>query len=152
MQGITSLEENGGCMNVIPYLSFEGKAEEAMEFYKKVFIGEVIYLMRYSEHEDFPISDDYKEKILHAQLKVGDGLIYLSDAYEGEKLDYGNHMEVNINFETEDALEKAYEMLSESAVKISLPLQKMFWNAKFATLIDQFGIGWSLNYTYPEEQ
>lgn len=138
-------------MKVIPYLSFKGEAEEAIHLYKEALNGEVIYKMRYKENEGIPCSEAYKEKILHAQLKVGDDVLYLSDAMENEELTHGNQLEVNINFDSVEALEHAYSILVEDARLIQMPLQDTFWKAKFASLIDCYGIGWSLNYTYPEE-
>lgn len=138
-------------MEVIPYLSFEGNGEEAIEYYKKVFDAEIIYMMRYSEAEQMPVSEDYKNKLLHAQLKIGNNLIYISDAMENEKITFGNHIDVNINFDDPETLEKVYAYFEKEAKVIHMELQDTFWQAKFASLVDKFGIGWSLNYSYPEK-
>ncbi|MBN2795620.1 MAG: glyoxalase/bleomycin resistance/extradiol dioxygenase family protein [Clostridia bacterium] len=138
-------------MKVIPYLSFKGEAENAIHLYKNALSGEVVYIMRYKENEGIPCSEHYKEKLLHAQLQVGDDLLYLSDAMETEELTHGNQLEVNINFDSVEALEHAYAVLAEDALNIQMPLQDTFWKAKFASLTDCYGIGWSLNYTYPED-
>lgn len=138
-------------MKVIPYLSFNGQAEAAINLYKKALNGEIVYIMRYKENEGIPCSEDYKDKFLHAQLKVGEDLLYLSDAMENEELVNGNQLEVNINFDSTEALEQAYEILSENAIDIQMPLQDTFWKAKFASLIDCYGIGWSLNYSYTDK-
>lgn len=137
-------------MKVIPYLSFEGHGEEALNFYKEALDGEVVYIMRYADNDELPISEAYKDKLMHAQLKIGEDLIYISDVMEGEELRHGNHVEVNINFDSVEALEKAYEILKDDAT-IQMALQDTFWNAKFASLTDRFGIGWSLNYSYPDK-
>jgi PhnB protein len=138
-------------MKVIPYLAFDGNAEEAMNYYKEALNGEIVYIMRYGDNDEIPVSEAYKKKIMHGQVKLGEDLIYFSDMREGDRVTHGNHMEININFDSVDQLEKAYNLLKVMAKEISMELQDTFWNAKFASLIDQFGIGWSLNYSYPEE-
>lgn len=138
-------------MKVIPYMNFNGNAEEAMNFYKKIFGAEIVYTMRYSDNPDFPVSEDYKNKIMHAQLNIDNNLIYVSDIGENATVDFGNHIAINIEFDSVDQIENAYTQLKEEAKEVSMELQDTFWNAKFASLTDKYGIGWSLNYSYPQE-
>ncbi|WP_206528072.1 VOC family protein [Marinitoga sp. 38H-ov] len=82
------------------------------------------------------------EKIMHWELKIKDQILYFSDYAEVVE---GNMVFLNINCESEEEIINIYEKLSEGG-KIYMELQDTFWGAKFATLIDKYGINWSLNY------
>lgn len=139
-------------MKVTPYMSFEGNAEEAITFYAKALNGKIGYTMRYGDAPDYPVSESYKNKLMHAQLEIGNDLIYVSDVMENTGVIFGRHLDININFDSVEQLEKAYAILAEEAKEISMALADTFWNAKFGSLIDKYGFGWSLNYSYPEEK
>lgn len=139
-------------MNIVPYLNFVGNAEEAIHYYAKAFDGKILTIMRYSENPDFPVSEGYQEKIMHAQLQIGDDVIYVSDAMENIAINYGDHVYINVNFDNLEQIKYAYEWLSKDAEKITNELADTFWRAKYASLVDKYGFGWSLNYTYPEEE
>ena len=68
-------------MQLIPYIHFEGNAEEALNFYKDALDGEIIMLSRYKD-SPMPVDEDYKEKVIHARLKFGDNLIMISDTFK----------------------------------------------------------------------
>jgi PhnB protein len=131
-------------VNLIPYLTFEGNAEEAMKFYADVFGGEIIQIGRYGEMQNPDIPDDYKDKVLHGRLKFGNNLIYFSDTFPGQNVDKGSQISLSVEFESEEQINKVYEKLSQQG-QVKMPLEKMFWGAKYAKLTDRFGITWDLN-------
>jgi PhnB protein len=136
-------------MKFIPYLSFNGNAEEALEFYAKTFNGTINRIMRYSEipnEENTPqIPEDYKNKVLHSELNIGNVIIYLSDTFPGMNVNYGNSISININPDNEEELRTIFTKLS-SGGNVETPVDKMFWGSIFGSLTDKFGISWSLDY------
>lgn len=137
-------------MNFIPYFMFEGNSQEVLDFYKDIFKGQVTSMMRFEENPEMTVEDDYKDKILHAELKIANQILYFSDSFPGQKVNKGDQISLNINFESIEELERVYKGLSKG-VEIFMPLADTFWNARFASFVDKFGIGWSLNYQYPEK-
>lgn len=126
-----------------PYLSFTGNCEEALNFYKEVLGAEIVELSRYAEMPDSP--EAYKDKILHAQLKVGDIAFMCSDAMpEYYQVQKGNDVTLMLGFNDEAEQTKIFNALSQGGT-IIMPLEDTFWQARFGSLTDKFGFNWSLN-------
>lgn len=141
-------------MRFIPYLAFEGNAEEASNFYADALGGEVSNVMRYKDlppSSDMPPTpDDYLDKILHGSIIVQGAELYFSDLFPGSKVTKGNVVEINIDYDTEEGLRKAFDKLALGG-DISMPVDKVFWGSIFGSLTDKYGVGWSLNFDLPEE-
>lgn len=136
-------------MKFIPYFMFEGNTEEVINFYAKVFKGEITSIMRYSENPEMKVEDDYKDKVLHAELNVNGELMYFSDPFPGEPVSKGDQISVNIAFDSLEEIERVYKELSEGC-DVFMPIADTFWGSRFASFVDKYGIGWSLNYAYPK--
>ena len=123
-----------------PYLSFDGSARQAMEFYKDVFGGELT-LNTFGEFgQEGPDSD----KIMHAQLEAPNGFALMAaDTPSGMDYTPGNTMTVSLSGDDE-ALRGYWEKLS-SAGKVTMPLEKQAWGDEFGMCVDQFGVPWMVN-------
>ena len=131
-------------MNLIsPYLIFQGNCEEAINFYQQCLGGEVS-VRRFGETE-MPVQDDYKNKIMHAELTFGEMKIMFSDGAPHKKIKKGDNIQINLNFDEETKLEETFQKLSVGGT-VTMPLEITFWNAKFGMLEDKFGIRWMVNY------
>jgi PhnB protein len=136
--------------SINPYLNFKDKTEEAFNFYKSVLGGEFTMFQRF---KDMPpgsgeIAESEKELILHVSLVLENGIIIMgSDAPEnrGLKVITGNNVHMMINAESEAEAEKLFKGLSKGG-KVTMPLQKMFWGALYASFTDKFGVSWMINY------
>lgn len=137
-------------MKFIPYLNFDGNAEEVITYYKEVFKGEITSIMRFSDHPEIPVPDDYVNNILHAELLIKDAYMYFSDTFPGTKVSKGDQISVLIEFDTLEEIERVYAELS-NGLDVFMPIEDTFWNARFASLVDKYGISWSLNYAYPDK-
>lgn len=135
-------------MKFIPYLSFEGNAEEALNFYVDAFSGNIQTMMRYSDmpadEGTPPLPDAYKNKVLHAALSVGDAVIYLSDTFPGMTVTTGNSVDINIAPTSEEELRRVFDKLAVDGT-VNMPVDYTFWGSIFGSLTDKFGIGWSLD-------
>lgn len=132
-----------------PYLNFNGNTEEAFNFYKSVFGGEFLAVMRfkdYAECAEIPEAD--KEGIMHIALPIGNGNVLMAtDALEsmGQKLTVGNNIHIALAPESKEEAERLFNGLSAGG-KIEMPLQDMFWGAYFGSFADKFGVQWMVNY------
>jgi len=129
---------------LIPYLSLNGTAEEAINFYKEIFNGEILHLGRFGETQP-DIADAYKNKIMHAALKFGENEIMFSDTNGEYTTHAGTNVSLSLDFATEQKMDVAFDKLAVGG-KITMPLQDTFWGAKFGMLTDKFGINWMFNH------
>ncbi len=130
-------------MKLIPYLGFNGNCEEAINFYKEAFEGEIVQLGRYGE-SPMETANDLKDKIMHARLQFGDTLIMFSDMMGEKDADAGNMISLSIDCDSIEQLEKVFPKIADGG-KITMPLQDQFWGARFGMLTDKYGIHWMFN-------
>jgi len=139
---------------VTTYLNFNGKTEEAFNFYKKVFKGEFtgVGLRRFGDiglpAEIPPLSDADKKLIIHAELTIMAGHVLMAtDAPEsmGFKIEFGNNMHINLEPESREETKRLFDTLSAGGV-ITMPLKDMFWGAYFGSFTDKYGINWMLHH------
>jgi len=131
-------------MELIPYLNFEGNAEEVLNFYKDALKGEIVMLSRYKD-APMPFDEDWKEKIMHARLKFGKSMIMISDGPKDFKTSFNGNIQLSVEIEDESKMEEVFDNLA-SGGKVKMPLQKQFWGAKFGMLVDKFGTAWMLSH------
>ena len=142
-------------MTINPYLNFDGKAEEAFNFYKSVFGGEFQTIQRINETPmaaQMPANE--QKRIMHVALPIGkEAMLMGSDILPsmGHKLSVGNNYYIAVSPDSEAEATKIFKALSAGG-KVTMPLEKAFWGAFFGMLIDKFGIQWMVNYTYPEQK
>ena len=137
-------------MKIISYLTFNGNCEEALSFYSGVFGGKPD-IMRFKDmpaSEDFPVSDAWKEKVMHAELVIGDQVLYLSDIFEGGTVTFGDALVVHIDADSEEELRRLFTGLSDGGT-VTMPVDTMFWGAVYGSLTDKFGVNWGFNYSLP---
>ena len=130
-----------------PYLSFDGNAREAMEFYKEVF-GGTLAMNTFGEfgQQDSPIAD----KIMHAMLESDNGFTLMgSDTPPDSAHNPGNNIAVSLSGDDAEQLRSYWEKLSGGGI-VSLPLEKQMWGDEFGMCVDRFGIPWMVNIAQPQ--
>jgi PhnB protein len=130
-------------MKLIAYLHFNGQCEEALNFYKKCFSAIVLQFSRMGE-SPMPVPETHKNKIMHARLKFGDNVIYMSDTLAGNEIAVGNNIRLSLEINQPKKMNDLFARLSDGG-KIIMPLQDTFWHARFGQFIDKFGIQWMMN-------
>ena len=132
-------------MPIEPYLNFDGRCEEAIEFYKKALGAEVAMLMRVSDSPEQPpagIVPGTENKIMHASLRIGDATIMLSDGYcKGTQTFSG--ITLSLTVPNEAAADRAFNALSDGG-NIHMPLSKTFFSPRFGMVADRFGVPWMI--------
>jgi len=135
-------------MQTDPYLHFNGTCEAAFKLYEKVLGGNITFSMT---HGDSPMADkvppDWKGKIMHSTLTIGNRLIQGMDAPPSH---YSKPQGFSMSISTKDPAEaeKLFNALSENG-SVTMPLEKTFWAARFGMLTDQFGIPRMINCENP---
>lgn len=132
-----------------PYLSFNGNAEEAFNFYKSVFGGDFEAVLRWGDNpqcESFREAD--KQKVMHIALKVGRSVLMGSDfvAMGDEKFTPGNNYTVSISPDTREEADRLFAGLSDGG-QVIMPMGEMFWGGYFGAFSDKFGVKWMINQT-----
>ncbi|MGI5193539.1 VOC family protein [Streptomyces sp. CA-288835] len=125
-----------------PYLSFNGDARQALEFYKEVF-GGTLSVNTYAEfgQEDAALAD----KIMHGMLETPSGLTLMgADGAPGEEYKPGNNFSVALTGDDDAELRGYWEKLSAGG-SVSVPLEKQMWGDVFGMCTDRFGVPWMVN-------
>ena len=134
-------------MNVEPYLFFEGRCEEALEFYKQALNAEVTMLMRYRESPEPPppgmLPPGSENRIMHASMNIGGATVMASDGSCSGKPAFQGFF-VSLGLRSEADARRFYDGLSAGG-KVEMPLTKTFWSPCFGMLRDRFGVGWMIN-------
>ena len=126
-----------------PYLHFAGSCEEALAFYKEVFAGEVVSLMRFGEMMESEVPPDYKDKVMHSSFEAPDVKFMAADQQPGA---LATGAQVSLSLSTRDVAEgeRVSAMLGAGG-NVTMPMQDTFWGARFGMLTDKFGIHWMVN-------
>jgi PhnB protein len=128
-------------MQIQPYLSFEGRADEAIEFYKKAIGAKVEMLMRFKEAPDQSmVTPESKDKVMHAALRAGDTQLLMSDGRCTGSANF-NGIALALSAATDADAERIFNALAEGG-KVNMPMAKTFFSSKFGMVADKFGVGW----------
>lgn len=124
---------------VQPYLFFEGRCEEAIEFYRKALDAKVERVMRYKEAPPSPHKMP-PEKVMHAAFKVGDTQVLASDGNCSGKPSFQG-ISLTVSARDDAHAKRMFDALAEGG-KVTQPLTKTFFSSNFGMLNDRFGVGW----------
>jgi PhnB protein len=133
-------------MPVEPYLFFEGRCEEALNFYTSALGAKVTSLMRYSESPSAPppgkLPPGSEKKVMHAVLRIGDATLMASDGLCSGKPDFGG-FSLCLTVTGEAEAKRMFAALADSG-NVQMPLSKTFYSPCFGMVTDRFGIGWMI--------
>lgn len=135
---------------VSPYLNFAGNTEQAFEFYRSVFGGE----LRIVRFRDFPggapdFSEAELDRVAHVSLPlVGDVSLMASDVVgpQAEAFTAGNNVYIYLETESAEEAERLFAGLSDGGTA-EMPLQPTGWAEKYGSCIDRFGVQWMVSFT-----
>ena len=128
-----------------PYLFFEGRTEEALEFYRKALGAQVQMMMRYREAPEGNAkcpdgSAPPGEKIMHSAFTIGESMLMASDGFCSGKPQFGGF---SLSYPAKDEADakKRFDALAAGG-KVSQPLTETFFAKSFGMVTDKFGVGW----------
>ena len=140
-------------MQIQPHLCFEGRCEEAVEFYRKALGAEVTFLIRFKEmpgpHPPGSIPPGGENKVMHTSFRIGDATILASDGNCTEKPGFAG---IQLALQVPDlaAAERLFKGLAEGG-QVKMPLGKTFWSPGFGMVTDRFGVEWMVNVQARQE-
>jgi PhnB protein len=129
-------------MQVQPYLFFDGRCEEAAEFYKRNLGAEIIAVIRFKDSPEPPVgmAPGSENKVMHMALKIGDTQIMASDgANTGATNFHGFSLALSVKTPAE--AERLFSALADGG-QVRQPLVTTFFSPKFGMVADKFGLGW----------
>jgi PhnB protein len=135
-------------MQVQPYLFFDGKCDEAIEFYKRVLHAKVQMLMRFGEAPDqSTIKPENKNKVMHCSIQIGETTIMASDGYCNGKPAFDGFA-LSVDAPNDAEAKRIFTALAEGG-ETRMPLDKTFFASSFGMCADKFGVGWMVIVPLP---
>jgi PhnB protein len=128
-------------MQVQPYLDFNGRCDEALEFYKKALGAKVGMLMRWKDSPDKSmVTPQNADKVMHSQFQIGDTTVMASDGRSGGQPNFHGIM-LSISASSEADADKLFAGLADGG-QVQMPMGKTFFSPRFGMVADKFGVGW----------
>ncbi len=135
--------------SINPYINFNGNAEEAFNFYKSVFGGELETIVRFKDlaSPDFPVPEDEANKIMRIVLPIGGSSLIANDVPKsmGRVSETENRSKISVSTESREEANKIFEALSAGAAT-EVPLSDSFLGTYFGMFRDNYGIEWTVEF------
>jgi PhnB protein len=133
-------------MQVQPYLFFDGRCEEAVEFYRRTLGAEVIMLLRFKDSPEPPqpgmVPPGAENKVMHMAMRIGETTVMASDGRcLGKPSFQGFSLSLTVPSEAE--AERLFAALGEGG-QVQVPLAKTFFSPRFGMVADRFGVSWMI--------
>jgi PhnB protein len=133
-------------MQVQPYLFFDGRCEEAIEFYRRALGAEVTMLLRFKESPEPPapgmVPPGAEDKVMHVSFRVGETTVLASDGRcLGQPSFQGFSLALTVPNDTE--AERLFAALGDGG-QVQMPLTQTFFASRFGMVADRFGVSWML--------
>ena len=133
-------------MQVRPYLFFDGRCEEAVEFYRKALGAEVTMLMRFKDSPEPPdpgmVPPGSGDKVMHTSFRIGDTTVMASDGRcQGQPSFQGFALSLTAPDDAE--AERLFAALADGG-QVQMPLAKTFFSSRFGMVADRFGVPWMI--------
>jgi len=126
---------------VQPYLFFEGRCQEALEFYRKALGAEITALMRYKDGPDQTmVQPGSEDKVMHASFQIGETTVMASDGRCGGQPSFQGFA-LSLTAPTEAEAERLFKALVDGG-QVIMPLTTTFFSPRFGMTIDRFGVSW----------
>lgn len=134
-------------LGVYPYLRTNGNGKDVVEFYKDVFDAELLGVQTYGdfpENPEFPISDEIKRLVAHAQLKIGNTFLMLSDNFPDDPYEVGTNLNIAVLISDVEKTKKVFEKLQVGG-EVLLPLQETPFSPAYGQVKDKYSVTWQIS-------
>jgi PhnB protein len=131
-------------MNVQPYLYFDGRSQEAIDFYKGAIGAKVEMIMHFKDapaEVQSQIKPGMADKVMHACIKVGDTPVFVSDGNCNEASLQFQGITLTINADSDAEADKLFGALGNGG-QIQMPMAETFFASRFGMVADKFGVSW----------
>ncbi len=125
-------------VKLTPYLMMDGNAKEAIQFYEQALNAQIITTITYEEVPDLP-SEDLKDLVAHAKLKIGDSELMISDSPSVLPVEPGNQVTICILAKDAETSRGFFEDLEKEG-NVKMPFQETSFSTAYGSLTDKFGV------------
>ena len=131
-------------MHLQPYLFFDGRCEEAFEFYRDALGAKVERLLRFKDspepNQTGMVPPGAENKVMHMSFRIGDTTVFASDSRcMGQPNFQGFSLSISVSDVTE--AERLLATLADGG-KVQMPMTRTFFSPRFGMVADRFGISW----------
>jgi PhnB protein len=135
-------------MKVQPYVFFDGKCDEALEFYQRTLGAKVTAVMRWKEAPDQSmVTASQENKVMHSEFQVGETVILASDGRCMGKPSFQGFA-LTITADNDADAKRMFNALGDGG-QVQMPLEKTFFASLFGMVADRFGVGWMVIVDLP---
>lgn len=132
-----------------PYINFNGKTEEAFQFYKSVFGGEFAMVMRFKDMQnpDYPVPESEEHLIAHIALPIGSNVLMANDVPPsmGTVNENENRSKISVSAESREEADRIFTGLSAGG-SVEMPIGDSPWGSYFGMFRDKYGIEWMVDF------
>jgi PhnB protein len=130
-------------MKIEPYLFFDGRCEEAIEFYRRTLGAELVMMMRFKENPEPAMNPPGSgEKVMHASFRVGNATVLASDGNCAGRPSF-NGVSLSLTVPTAADAERKFAALAEGG-QVQMPMGPTFFAPRFGMVADRFGVSWMI--------
>jgi PhnB protein len=130
-------------MHVEPYLYFDGRCEEAVDFYRRALGAELVTLVRFKDNPGTPAPAGAGEKVMHANLRFGSTTVLASDGQRSGTPSFQGFSLALTAADSSEA-ERLFAALAEGG-QVQMPLMSTAFSPRFGMIIDRFGVLWTIS-------
>jgi PhnB protein len=131
-------------MQVLPYLNFDGRCEEAVEFYRRALGAEVTALIRFKDSPEPPapgmLPPGAENKVMHASFRIGETIVMASDCHSAGQPSFKG-FSLSLTVASDAEAQKRFTALADGG-QVQMPLNKTFFASSFGIVADRFGVSW----------
>lgn len=131
-----------------PYLNFAGNCRGAFTRYQQIFGGDLVLIPMKDAPSDQPVPDEQADLIMHAALRLDDGVLMASDAPMSEA---GRVQGMYVSYGVDDVAEaeRIFSALADGG-QVTMAMDETFWSPRFGMCVDQFGTPWMISGGEPK--
>jgi PhnB protein len=132
-------------VKLIPYFNMEGNAREAIQFYEQAIGAEVLTIITYGDMPEMPntFTDDLKNLVAHAKLRVGESELMFSDAPTGSSIPKGKQVTICITTNNVEKSKRFFEALRKDG-QVNMPFEETPFSPGFGDVTDKFGVSFQI--------
>jgi PhnB protein len=129
-------------MQITPYLHFDGKCAEALEFYKSKLGAKIEFMMKFKETPGGPdpkmVTPQMMDQVMHASFKLGDSVVFASDC--GKPM---SGFSLTLSLKTAEEVDRLFKVIADGGETFQQP-SETFFSKRFAIANDRYGVNWIL--------